>query len=203
MKRIIIIVITLVVLALIVFRLSTNYKKINANKNVSTDLAYVSVNVYSVSKMLISDSLQLTGYMEAYSKVDIAAETPGTITSLNVELGQQKSKGSIIAIIDDKLKKLAVQTASISAAKLKKDLERYDNLYKGGTATEQQLNEAQNLYDNAEIQLEQAEKQFSDATIKSPINGIIINKLIEEGEYINIGSPIATIVNISKLKMPR
>lgn len=201
MKRTIIIIIALVVLALIVFRLSTNYKKINANKNVSTDLAYVSVNVFPVSKMSINNSLQLTGYMEAYSEIDIAAEAQGIITSLNAALGQEKSKGSIIATIDDKLKKLAVQTASISIAKLKKDLERYNNLYKGGTVTEQQLNEAQNLYDNAKIQFEQAEKQLSDATIKSPISGVIIKKQVEEGEYINIGNPIATIVDISKLKI--
>jgi membrane fusion protein, multidrug efflux system len=201
MKKIIIIVVALAILALIIFRLSTNYKKVNASKDVSTDLAYVSVNVSPVLKMSIKDSLRLTGYMEAYSEVDIAAEAQGTITSLNAALGQEKSKGSIIATIDDKLKKLAVQTASISVAKLKKDLERYNNLYKGGTATEQQLNDAQNLYDNAEIQLEQAEKQLSDATIKSPISGVIIKKQVEEGEYINIGSPIVTIVDISRLKI--
>ncbi len=201
MKKLIIIVIALSVLALIVFRLSTNSKKINANKDVSTDLAYVSVNVSPVAKMAISDQLQLTGYMEAYSEIDVAAEAQGKIISLNAALGQVISKGSIIAIIDDKLKKLAVQTAGISVAKLKKDLERYSNLYKGGTATEQQLNEAQNLYENAEIQLEQAEKLLADATIKSPLSGIITKKQVEEGEYINIGSPIVTIVDISRLKI--
>jgi membrane fusion protein, multidrug efflux system len=201
MKKIIIIVVALTILVLIIFRLSTNFKKINASKDVSTDLAYVSVNVSPVLKMSINDSLELTGYMEAYSEIDIAAEAQGTITSLNAALGQEKSKGSIIATIDDKLKKLAVQTAGISAAKLKKDLERYNNLYKGGTVTEQQLNDAQNLYDNAEIQLEQAEKQLSDATIKSPLSGVITKKQVEEGEYINIGSPIVTIVDISRLKI--
>jgi len=201
MKKIIIIVVVLTLLALIIFRLSTNYKKINASKDVSTDLAYVSVNVSPVLKMSINDSLRLTGYMEAYSEVDIASEAQGTITILNAALGQEKPKGSIIATIDDKLKKLAVQTAGISVAKLKKDLDRYNNLYKGGTITEQQLNDAQNLIDNAEIQLEQAEKQLSDAAIKSPISGVITRKLVEEGEYINIGSPIATIVDISKLKI--
>ena len=201
MKRIIIIVIAISLLALIVFRLSSNHKKINANKNVSTDLAYVTVTVTPVSKMSISDSLQLTGHMEAYSEVDIAAEAMGMIISLNAEPGQEKPKGSIIATIDDKQKKLAVQTATISVAKLEKDLDRYENLYKGGTITEQQLDDAKNLYDNAKIQLEQAEKQLSYATVKSPISGVITKKQVEEGEYINIGSPIATIIDISKLKI--
>jgi membrane fusion protein, multidrug efflux system len=201
MKRIIIIVIALVVLTLLVYRLSTNYRKVNANKNVSTDLAYVTINVFPVSKMSITDNLQLTGYMEAYSEVDIASEAQGIITSLFAELGQEKSKGNVIATIDDKLKTLSVQKAKNLKGKLEKDLERSKNLFNGGSLTQQQLDDAQNLYDDAVIQLAQAEKEFVNATIKSPISGIIIKKQVEGGEYINIGSPIATIVDISKLKI--
>jgi len=201
MKKIIIIIISLSVLAFIVFRLSTSYNKINTNKDVSTDLAYVSVNVSPVSKMAMSNSLQLTGYMDAYSEIDIASEAQGTIVSLNAELGQEKSKGSIISTIDDKLKNLAVQKAKNLKVKLEKDLERNKNLYNGGSLTEQQLDDAQNSYNDAVIQLEQAEKELTNATIKSPISGIITKKQVEEGEYINIGSPIATIVDISKLKI--
>jgi RND family efflux transporter MFP subunit len=201
MKKIIIIVLTLSVLALIVFRLSTNFRKINTNKDVSTDLAYVSVNIFPVSKMTISDSLQLTGYMEAFSEIDIAAQAQGTITSLNAELGQVKSKGSIVATIDDKLKNLAVQKAKNLKVKLEKDLERNKNLYNGGSLTGQQLDDAQNSYDDASIQLDQAEKELANTAIKSPISGIITKKQVEEGEYINIGSPITTIVDISKLKI--
>jgi membrane fusion protein, multidrug efflux system len=201
MKRIVIIVIALAVLTLIIFRLSTNYKKITTNKDVSTDLAYISVNVTPVLKMVMANSLQLTGYMEAYSEIDIAAEAQGTVTSLDAELGQEKSKGSTIATIDDKLKILAVQKAKNLETKLEKDLERNKNLFNGGSLTEQQLDDVQNSYDDAVIQLEQAEKQFNDATIKSPISGVIIKKHIEQGEYINIGSPVVTIVDISKLKI--
>jgi RND family efflux transporter MFP subunit len=201
MKRIIIIVIALVVLALIVYRLSINYRKVNANKNVSTDLAYVTVNVFPVSKISITDSLLLTGYMEAYSEVDIASEAQGIITSLFAELGQEKSKGNVIATIDDKLKTLSVQKAKNLKAKLEKNFERNKNLFNGGSLTQQQLDDAQNLYDDAVIQLEQAEKELVNATIKSPISGIIIKKQVEEGEYINIGSPIVTIVDVSKLKI--
>lgn len=201
MKKIIIIVVVIIILALIIFRLSTNYKKINASKDVSTDLAYVSVNVSPVLKMSINDSFQLTGYMEAYSEIDIAAEAQGTITSLNAALGQEKSKGSIIATIDDKLKNLTVQKAKNLKIKLEKDLERNKNLFNGGSLTEQQLEEAQYTYTDAVIQLEQAEKQLSDATIKSPLNGVITRKQVEEGEYVNIGSPIVTIVDISRLKI--
>jgi len=201
MKRVIIIVISVIVLGIIILRLVGNREKVNANKNVSTDLSYVSVDVSPVKRMSLSESLQLVGYLEAYSEINIAAETQGKIISMNAEPGQVKVKGEAIATVDNKLKQLAVQTANVSVSKLKKDLERYENLYKGGTVTEQQLNDVQNSYDNAEIQLEQAQKQLADATIKSPINGIITKKITEKGDYINTGNPIATIIDVTRLKV--
>jgi RND family efflux transporter MFP subunit len=141
------------------------------------------------------------GNLNAYTELDVSAEAQGVITSLNAELGQQKSKESVIGTIDNRLKQLAVNSAKITTEKLKKDLERYKNLYLGGTATEQQLDDAQNSYDSALIQLEQAEKQLADATIKCPANGIITKKYVENGTFVNIGTAIVSIVDISRLKI--
>jgi len=202
MKRVITIVVIIAILALIVLRLKTNHDKISeAKQQVTTDLSYVTVNVSQVKKLTLSDSLTLIGYLDAFSEVDVAAEAAGTITSLNAELGQMKQKGSVIATVDDKLKQLAVQKAKINLAKLEKNLERSKNLFDGGTLSEQQRDDAQTLYDDAKVQLEQAEKQLADATIKAPISGIISKKLFEKGEFINVGSPVVTLVDISKLKI--
>lgn len=201
MKRTIIIICSVAILSLVIFRLTTNYQKVQLNKNVSTDLPFVSVNVTSVTRMKMSDSLWLTGNMEATADIDVASGASGIIITVQADLGQKVAKGEVIAAIDDKLSRLEVQKAGVMVEKLKKDLTRFTNLYSGGSATEQQVAEAQNLYDNARIQLEQAEKRLSDATIKSPIQGIIVKRFAESGEYINIGSPIATVVDISKLKI--
>ena len=201
MKKIITIAVIIALLALIVLRLVSNKEKIEATKEVKTDLAYVTVNVANVQKMTLNDSLKLIGYLDAFTEVDIAAEASGVITSLNVNLGDVKSKGAVLATIDDKLKQLAVRKAKIDLDKLQKTLERYKNLFKGGTLTEQQLDDAQTMYDNAVLQLEQAEKQLADATIKAPITGIVSRKLFEKGEFVNMGSPMLTMVDISRFKI--
>ncbi len=201
MKKIITIAVILALLALIVLRLISNKEKIEATKEVKTDLAYVTVNVANVQKMTLNDSLKLIGYLDAFTEVDIAAEASGVITSLNVNLGDVKSKGAVLATIDDKLKQLAVRKAKVDLDKLQKTLERYKNLFKGGTLTEQQLDDAQTMYDNAVLQLEQAEKQLADATIKAPITGIVSRKLFEKGEFVNMGSPMLTMVDISRFKI--
>jgi len=201
MKKFITIAVIIVLLALIVLRLVSNKEKIEATKDVKTDLTYVTVNVANVQRMTLNDSLKLIGYLDAFTEVDIAAEAAGVITSLNANLGDVKSKGTVIATIDDKLKQLAVRKAKIDLDKLQKTLERYKNLFKGGTLTEQQLEDAQTMYDNAVLQLEQAEKQLSDATIKAPITGIVSRKLFEKGEFVNMGSSMITMVDISRFKI--
>jgi len=201
MKKFITIAVIIALLALIVLRLVSNKEKIEATKDVKTDLTYVTVNVANVQKMTLNDSLKLIGYLDAFTEVDIAAEASGVITSLNVNLGDVKSKGTVLATIDDKLKQLAVRKAKIDLDKLQKTLERYKNLFKGGTLTEQQLDDAQTMYDNAVLQLEQAEKQLSDATIKAPITGIVSRKLFEKGEFVNMGNPMITMVDISRFKI--
>ena len=201
MKRIISILIIIVLLTTSGFLLKKNHDTIN-QQHLSTGIsAVVSVNVTEVKEMTSAHALHLTGTLSPVTELNISAQVQGQITSLNVELGQFKKKGSVLATIDNRLKELAVQTAVLSSTKLKRDLERYENLYKGGSLTEQQLDDARNGYENAKIQLEQAQKQLSDATIIAPFSGIITQKQAEKGSFINVGNPIASIVDISRLKI--
>lgn len=201
MKRIITILVIILLLVTSGFLLKNNHDTINKQKTSSDITTAVSVDVTEVKEMTSTHVLHLTGVLSPITELNISAQAQGQITSLNVELGQFKKKGSVLATIDNRLKQLAVQTAMLSATKLKKDLERYENLYKGGSVTEQQLDDARNASENAKLQLEQAQKQLADATIIAPFSGVVTQKLVENGAYINIGNPIASIVDVSKLKI--
>ena len=201
MKKIIIIIVAIMLIGLIFFKLKSNRDKINAKQEVSTDLNYVNVTVAKVQAMNIDQHLSLVGSLAAYVEVEISSEIQGTVTSVKTELGQHVLKNTVIATIDDRIKKLNVNSAKIGLDKKQKDYERYKNLYTGGTATEQELDNSRVDYENAVIALEQAQKELSDATIVSPSEGIITEKHIEEGTHVNVGSPIVSMVNISKLKV--
>lgn len=202
MKKIITGVVILALIGAAGFKMKANHDKINSSKDLNSGISsVVSVQTYTVKPMEISQALNLVGTLSANSEVNIAAEAQGKITSLNIEPGQVKSQGSVIATIDSKLKQLAVQSAKVALAKQKRDLARYENLVKGGSATQQQLDDARTAYENAVITLEQAQKQLADATVKAPISGVITKKLAEKGSFINVGTAIASIVDISKLKL--
>jgi HlyD family secretion protein len=116
----------------------------------------------------------------------------------------------------------------------KEDFERMENLYKTGSITTKQFDDAKTRFSvaqaqlnvaeqalsklknlarpediqMAEAQLEQAkialallEKQISDCTIISPIDGTITHKLVETGEFAAIGTPVAVIADLSLMSV--
>jgi HlyD family secretion protein len=116
----------------------------------------------------------------------------------------------------------------------KEDFERMENLYKTGSITTKQYDDAKtrlsvaqaqlNVAEQAlgklknfarpediqmaEAQLEQAkiamallEKQIADCTIISPIEGTITHKLVEQGEFVAVGTPVAVIADLSLMSV--
>jgi membrane fusion protein, multidrug efflux system len=202
MKKLSVIIVVSIIVIVVIIRLGAGHKE--DNKMPLTQAiadSPVTVNAVTVKKMTSDRSIELIGTLSALKEITITAETQGKIESINFEAGQQKAKGEVIAIIDNKLKQLSVKNAAINASKLKNDFDRIENLFKGGTASQQQLDDIRFSYENAMIQLNQAEKQLADATLVSPFSGIITQKTIELGSYVNVGSPIAVILDISKFKV--
>jgi membrane fusion protein, multidrug efflux system len=197
-------IISIIIIVLLVLGagllLNRSHKRINAGKTnlISSEVV---VSVDNVGETSTGTILNLTGTLNPFTEVVVSSETSGQITSLNVELGQQKTKGSVLATVDSRLKILAVQSAQLNLDKQKRDLIRYESLFQGGAITQQQLDDSRMAYTSAEIQLEQAQKQLIDATITAPISGVITEKSTEKGAFTNIGSPIARMVDISRLKI--
>ena len=114
------------------------------------------------------------------------------------------------------------------------DLQRMENLFNGGAATKQQLDDAQTRDTNAQAQansadqavkklesfarpedvkaaaarLDQAvyavrliEKAVQDCTVLSPADGIVTDKLMEEGELAAPGSGLFVITNLDTVKL--
>ena len=201
MKRIIAIAVVVAVIIFIVFRLQSNREKINARNVVDINVNEVAVNVVSAKKMNFDKSFRLVGNLKAEHEVDVASETSGKITKIHCEVGDYKTKGSLLVTVDDELRLLAFQAAKVNYEKMQKDMVRYENLYQGGTITEQQYDDLKTALENARIQFEQAEKQLSYTKITAPISGTVTRRFVEVGTFVNMGSMIASIVDPSLLKV--
>lgn len=202
MKRIVIIAIILGLVSLVAFRLISNKQEINAkNKVVSNSSNAVAVNVAPVERRLIEQNLTMVGTVIPRKVMEVKPEVQGQITDLNIELGDHVKKGSVIARIDNQIQALEVANAEQAQADARQNYERYTNLYNGGAATKAQLDQYTLAYENSQNQLKQARKKLSNTTVTAPISGEVIQKAVETGAFVSAGNTIATLVDVSQLKV--
>ncbi|MCK9408900.1 MAG: efflux RND transporter periplasmic adaptor subunit [Bacteriovoracaceae bacterium] len=174
-----------------------------ATKTSNIATAY-SVSVVTASKQNVSNKLSLIGTIAANNDVVILSETNGRVIKVNAEIGEYKQAGSILVEVDAELKEANYKTAQLSYDKAKKDLERFESLYKDNSISESQIEQARWSFQAAEAQYIVARRQLKDTKITTPISGIITSRLVDIGSMV-MGAPqatvIANVVDISKLKV--
>lgn len=200
MKKLKVIGITITVLAVIIAILLHNKSQIAAKSKNDKIEAYP-VTVTTVGNENISNTLELVGTITANNDVAIVSEAAGRVTRVYAQVGDYKSAGSILFQLDDELKLAAFKTAESNYQKTKKDLERYEVLYKNNSVTDAQYEGARLAFQAAEGQYIFAKREYSDTKITTPISGIVTSKMVDIGNYVNKNTPVANVVDISKLKV--
>ncbi|HLP21458.1 MAG TPA: efflux RND transporter periplasmic adaptor subunit [Chitinophagales bacterium] len=200
-STLIVIVVLVVLMGGVAYKLVKNKQQIDSkNKVVDRSAIAVPVAVVKAFTGSAGDKFILPAVTQAESEADVVVNAQGKLTNLNIRLGSVVNKGQLLGTVDSKMKELNLRATSLTEEKLKKDYDRYNELYQGKAATEVNVNDVKYNYENTKIQLEQIKQQIADANIIAPISGTIVRKNLEEGEFVNPGTPIATIVDVSKLK---
>jgi len=190
------------VVALIIFKLAANKSTLDKKKEPAQDtLVRIPVKVAVAKEQLQEISLIKTGSLAAFKEAKVLSTVGGTIQQLRFNLGDHVSQGQILATMDTRLLQLDLQKAETNAAKLRRDLDNYTELLQGEAATQEKVNEIRQNYLDAANQVSQVKKQISDANVKAPTSGTIAEKPLEEGVFASAGAAIATIVNLSQVKV--
>jgi len=202
MKKIIFIIVGVILLGLMALKLYENKTIINEKNKVNVSKNYkVTVGAQKVFRKSMDKKLVLVGSVISNQETQILSQAAGEITELRFKLGDFMTKGSLMAQVDNRVKKLNLETAVLNYTKLNEDFLKYKKLYEGNATSETQFREIKFAAENARIQVEQAKQQLEYTRITAPFSGYITAKSIESGSYLNIGNPVASIVDIAKLKI--
>ncbi|PRZ26085.1 efflux RND transporter periplasmic adaptor subunit [Flavobacterium granuli] len=191
-------------LALIGFILTKN-KKENEEKTaiVAEKNAAVSVKTASVKTEEVSLDFSANGNFEPTQELTFSAEKSGKVTSVLVKEGDYVNVGQTLLIVRSDVINVNAQAAQAAYQNAKADYSRYENAFKTGGITKQQLDQARLALTNADANLKQANINVGDTKIKAPIKGFINKKYVEPGSILT-GMPATAlfdIVNVSKLKL--
>jgi HlyD family secretion protein len=154
--------------------------------------------------------IEASGNVEV-TEVNVAFKIPGRVMELFTDEGRTVAKGDKLAVLDSAEYASQVaqnranhRNAGAQLEKAKKDLERYEALYKKEAISAQQLDSARTGYDVALAQSQQAgaavrmsEVKLNDTVIYAPTAGVVLRKNIEAGETVQAGVPIFTIGDLA------
>lgn len=175
----------------------------------------VPVQVEQVESGEIAEVVTATGTVSALHDVLISSETAGTIAELHVQVGDEVNRGDLLVQVDPELKQLAMeqaeaalQQARAAYEKAEKDFERNEKLYDNKDISAHVFETARLQRDSAHAalltaraNLKIAERQLRDTGIRSPANGLVAARMVDIGSTVAAGSPVAKVVDISKVKI--
>lgn len=185
----------------------------------STDDAYVETTTVQVAPRVGGQIVEV--YITDNQKVkegDLVAKIDPADYEVRLAKAEAKYEKTLLNQKNAQANFKAMQT-NIEVAK--KDLDRYTNLFAEGAVSKQVLDQAQAKYDLAKANLTSAEEallsqggdKVADADLKevkadmdrakldldytniyAPQNGTVSSRRVEKGMYVNVGTPLFTIV---------
>lgn len=203
----------------VVATLATGCKKpeadATAQKPKELALPPVKVETAEVSHEKVPRFLTLTGSVIADRQSEVAANVGGRIIATYVERGQKVTTGQVLAVVDSKQAGLsaAAAGAQLSAAETqqglaKQECDRADTLFGQGaisrsefdrlkTQCTAQLYSANAARANADI----AAKLAGDTIIRAPFDGVVGERYINVGEYVQPMTRVASITVASPVRV--
>ncbi len=168
-------------------------------------------NTLTVEKETVQAVVTATGYVQPVDKVDVGTQVSGVIEKIYVDFNSQVKKGQLLAELDKSTLSEKVTQAKASLLSAESDLtysqqnyDRVKQLYDAKAATQASYEQAVNTLAqsrtsvaNAKANLHQAEVNLSYAEIYSPINGVILNRAVDQGQTVAASFNTPTLFTIA------
>ncbi len=166
--------------------------------SIAADLA---VGVAPAARRRIETSLTRAGTIQASNDVVVVSETAGRVLAVPADVGDKLRAGAVLARIDDELKLASFRAAEAALEKARRDQARFETLVEQKSATAAELEGVRLAFKAAEAQHMAARRQYQDCEIKTPIAGEVASRFVNVGSTVGPGTPIAEVVDLSKLKI--
>jgi membrane fusion protein, multidrug efflux system len=166
----------------------------------STETELPVVQVAQRQTQLYQPGLLLQGQIEPWQSVTVAARVAGTVESLNVELGDTVEAGQAMATLSEDGRQSAVTRWQARLRKLEADLAAANRLRKQDLVSKSEVLALQSEQATARAELAEAQLAVDHLTPRAPFAGTINHKSVQQGDLVQIGSPLFELVRIDRLK---
>ncbi len=201
MKKLITGALVLLILGAIVITLISNKEKRSIQVQNQKREMIATVSVAKVTKQPLIKKLSQVGVITANNDVLVIAETRGKVVRVFVEPGTSVKKGTPLVQVDNELAQAKLLAVEANFQKAQKDFERYLALHEEELITDSQYEAVRLALKAAKAEFTAAQRAYNNATVTAPIAGVLTKRMVNLGSMIGPQTPVANIVDISKLKV--
>jgi RND family efflux transporter MFP subunit len=144
--------------------------------------------------------LPVSGTLTPATEVLIGAPLAEVIEAVPVREGQIVRKDEMLARFRDQALAPAAAGADAELKAAAAEYERAQNLFKAGAMSKRDVESAEARWKSAQAGAAQATKMYADASVRSPIDGVVSKKYVEAGARPGIGDPMFRVVNTRRLE---
>ena len=171
----------------------------------------LSYEMATVSRTDISNFITATGTIEPVTEVEVGTQVSGIIDQIFVDYNSEVREGQVIALMDKVTLESEVASAQATYDGNKaeyiyqeKTFNRNKALYEKKLISDSEYVQseynyamAKSAFHSSEAALAKAQRNLSYATITSPINGIVIDRSVEEGQTVAAGFETPTLFTLA------
>lgn len=201
-KTLIYIIVAAVLVGLAAYKIVDNKKKQEAEvKEVAKQVDKINVNVVTVSRQDVNTEYSANGTFIPKQESNQSADIAGRVVNVYVKEGSRVSAGQVLATIKRDAIEVDVTQAQNNLQNAIIDNQRYENAYKTGGVTKQQLDNSRLQLKNAQSAVRAQGVRVNDTSVRAGISGVINKKMVEPGMVVATGTALFEIVNINSLKL--
>ena len=143
--------------------------------------------------------LLLRGQTEAERSVNLRAETFGRVVEVLAEEGQRIEQGEVLVRIADNERLAQLEEAKALLEQRRVELNASSKLSQQGYRSDTEVAGARAAYHAAQAQDEQAQVADDRLTVVAPFSGLLEQRMVEVGDYLDIGDQVARLIDLDPL----
>lgn len=168
------------------------------------------VDVAKLEAKQMQYAVSAPGSIDAFQQVQITARVAGAVDKVTFTEGQAVKAGDVLAIVESERYQIAVDQAKNAVVKAQATqkaaeaaLQRRLNAQKDspGLVPGEEIEQKQTAVDTAKADVEAARQalrvaqlNLRDSAVRAPIEGIVQTRTVQQGQYLQPGAVLATIL---------
>lgn len=169
-----------------------------------TDTAKAKTSIVAVEPVTLTpfrNEIEIQGKVDADENVTLSAEMGGTVTKINVKVGDEVRKGQVLAETDNQTIMQGMQELQTQLDLATTLYQKQKNLWDQKIGTEMQYLQAKTQKEALERRMATMREQLDMSRIKSPIDGTVDEVDIKVGQMTAPGMPAIRVVNFEHMKV--